>query len=218
MACSCCGFHVMTERQFSPKRASAELGRYRRKGPGTTTRLLLSGLVDTGLLNGRLLDVGAGIGSLTFELLDKGISRAVVVDAASAYLTVARAEASRRGRIEAIEFVQGDFVDVSSRLPSAAVVTMDRVICCYARYEPLLGEALRHAERCFAISYPRDRWYVRAAVAGENRTRWIVRNPFRNFVHSQTAMENLIHGAGFVLSSRQQTWTWSVDVYTKRTR
>jgi hypothetical protein len=37
--------------------------------------------------------------------------------------------------------MHGDFVDVGPQIPSAAIVTLDRVICCYPSFEPLLIEA-----------------------------------------------------------------------------
>jgi 2-polyprenyl-3-methyl-5-hydroxy-6-metoxy-1,4-benzoquinol methylase len=45
-----------------------------------------------------VLDIGGGLGILSLELLDAGFSRAVVVDASSAYLAAASEEATRRGR------------------------------------------------------------------------------------------------------------------------
>ena len=109
---------------------------------------------------GRLLDVGSGVGGLSFELLDRGAERVIAVDASPAYLAAAAQEATRRDRLGVVEFMHGDFVDVGPQIPSATIVTLDRVICCYPSFEPLLNEALRHAEHAFAYSYPRDMWYV----------------------------------------------------------
>ena len=81
------------------------------------------------------------------------------------------------------------------------VVTLDRVICCYPLYQPLLKEALRHAERYFAYSYPRDVWYVHAAIAFGNAIRRIRANPFRAFVHPVKRMTHVIQSAGFKLVS-----------------
>jgi 2-polyprenyl-3-methyl-5-hydroxy-6-metoxy-1,4-benzoquinol methylase len=55
-------------------------------------------LVDAGAADGTLLDVGAGIGGLTFELLERGVERATAIDASSAYLAAAAQEATRRDR------------------------------------------------------------------------------------------------------------------------
>jgi len=215
MACSCCAFPEAAERQFTAQKAAGEMKRYREKGPGPTTRLLRDGLTDASLLEGTLLDVGGGVGVLTFELLDRGVARAVVVDASAAYLAVASEEAARRGRSPITEFVHGDFINVSDHLPPADVVALDRVVCCYPLYEPLLEHALRHATRGFAVSYPRDLWYIRVGVWFENALRRWRANPFRMFVHPASRMEILVRGAGFELVSRRRTWMWSADVFRK---
>jgi magnesium-protoporphyrin O-methyltransferase len=167
------------------------------------------------VVDGALLDVGAGIGALAFELLQLGMTRATVVDASSAFLTAAAEEAMRVGRSDAMAFVHGDFLSVAAELPTADVVTLDRVICCYPACVPLLQEAARHAQRCFALSYPRGRWYVRAGMALENGKRRLRANPFRTFVHSPAEMERIIRESGFALVSRRHTWMWCADVYMR---
>jgi magnesium-protoporphyrin O-methyltransferase len=95
-------------------------------------------------------------------------------------------------------------------------VALDRVVCCYPSWERLLDAALGHAERCLALSYPRDAWYVRLGMTLENSQRWLARNSFRTFVHPIPKIEETIRRAGFGLSSRRETWMWSVDVYLRR--
>ena len=73
-----------------------------------------------------------------------------------------------------------DFVEAASELPSASIVTLDRVVCCYPSCEQLLDVALGHAERCVALSYPRDIWYMRAGMMLENGQRWLARNSFHH--------------------------------------
>jgi tRNA1(Val) A37 N6-methylase TrmN6 len=215
MAC-CCSFEDTVEQQFTRKKVASELQRYRRKGGRPTTRLLVDGLAKAGLTEGALLDVGAGVGALTFELLDRGIRRAVIVEASSEYAAAASDEAARRGRSADVELIRGDFVEVAEDVPGATVVTLDRVICCYPFYERLLAQALAHAERGFAFSYPRDRWYVRAAVRLENTIR--SRAGFRAFVHPEARMRQVIEDGGFHLVSHGQTFMWSADVFVRRPR
>lgn len=212
---SCCGFGAAVARQFTEKNAAQELSRYRTRGPGPTTTLLRDGLTKAGLVRGTLLDVGAGVGALTFELLARGVDSAIAVDASAAYLTAAREEAARRARLESTSFVHGDFVEVAARLPVADTVTLDRVVCCYPEHQPLLDQALRHAAHGFAFSYPRDRWFVRWGVRLENALRQLRSNPFRTAVHPVAEMERIIYGAGFELVSRSRTMAWSADVYMR---
>lgn len=213
---NCCSpFASAANQQFNQKKVAQELKRYRQKGPGPTTRLLIDGVAESGELAGTLLDVGSGIGALTLGLLERGAASAIAVDASTAYVEAAREEAGQRGRAGAIRFVHADFVETASQLPSASIVTLDRVVCCYPSGEQLLGAALGHAERCLALSYPRDVWYVRLGMMLENSQRWLARNSFRTFVHPIAKMEETIRRAGFKLSSRRETWMWSADVYTR---
>jgi magnesium-protoporphyrin O-methyltransferase len=210
----CCPtYGAVASAHFDEKIARRELTSYRKKGPGSTTRLLRDMLLETGAVQGTALDVGSGVGGLTFELLEHGVERAIAVDASPANLAAATEEATRRGRTGAIRFVLGDFLDQARHIPTATVVTLDRVVCCYPLYQPLLEEALRHAERYFALSYPRDVWYMQAAIAFENAIRKIRTNPFRAFVHPVERMTDVIQSAGFTLVSRRQTRRWSADVY-----
>jgi Methyltransferase domain len=216
MPCTCGGFRDAVERQFTDQKAKAEIAHYRRKGPGPTTCLLRDGLMDIGPVAGTLLDVGGGVGALTFELLDRGVPRATIVDASSAYLDAASEEANRRGRSASTAVVLGDFVAISGQLPRAELVTLDRVVCCYPAYEPLLQQAVQHAERRFAYSYPRDRWFVRLGVRLENLVRKWRANPFRTFVHPPGTMQQIVEAGGFILASRRSTPMWSADVFVKR--
>ena len=58
MAC-CCEFTDVVDQQFTSKKAGQELHRYRRKGAGPTTRLLIDGISRAGVGGGSLLDIGA---------------------------------------------------------------------------------------------------------------------------------------------------------------
>jgi magnesium-protoporphyrin O-methyltransferase len=215
MSACCSTYGNVAGAHFDEKIAKRDLESYRKKGPGTTARLLRDLLVGTGAVKGVLLDVGSGVGGLSFELLDRGAERVIAVDASPAYLAAAAQEATRRDRLGVVEFIHGDFVDVGPQIPSATIVTLDRVICCYPSFEPLLNEALRHVEHAFAYSYPRDLWYVHSAIGVENAVRRLKGNPFRAFVHPVDRMTQTIERVGFHLAGRRQTWQWSADVWER---
>src|SRR5438093_1938952 len=115
MSCSCSSIGAAAERQFGEKRATKDLANYRTKGPGSTARLLLAGIAKVGPPCGRLLDIGSGVGALTFELDKLGLTESIGIDLSSAYVAAATAEAARRGRTDSVRFVHGDFVKIAGQ-------------------------------------------------------------------------------------------------------
>jgi magnesium-protoporphyrin O-methyltransferase len=135
-----------------------------------------------------------------------------VLEASAAYVAAASEEAQRRGG--AIQVRRGDFVRTCQTVPPADLVSLDRVVCCYPAYEDLLQRAVEHARRGMALSYPCDRWYVRAAVWFDNVKR-ARKSGFRMFVHPPRRIQAAIERAGFVLVRRRFTLMWTMDVYVR---
>ena len=212
----CCTHCQAIDKQFGPAMARRDLQRYHKKGPDKTTNMLLSAMRERGLSSGTLLDVGAGVGVLHHELLGQGIVAATHVEASSAYLTEARAETTRRGNDDRVSFVQGDFVDVAPQVADADVVTLDRVICCYPDYISLLRAAGGKARRLCALSYPRDRWTVRLAIAIMNLSQRLRGNAFRLFVHPNAAVDAAMRDLGFQPCSSETTVVWQALLYERR--
>jgi hypothetical protein len=52
-------------------------------------------------------------------------------------------------------------------------------------------------------------------MAVENGQRRLTRNGFRTFVHPVAEIQDTIRRAGLTLSSRQESWIWSADVYVR---
>jgi 2-polyprenyl-3-methyl-5-hydroxy-6-metoxy-1,4-benzoquinol methylase len=214
---SCCSTACgAIEEQFGARVAQRELARYAKRGAGPTTRLLRDGVEASGGPYETLIDVGAGIGALTFELLKHGVRHAVSIDASTACATAGREEGVRRNLADQIQWIHGDYVALAERLAPADVVTLDRVVCCYPGFAPLLAAAARHARHCLAISYPRGVSFVRVAIAVENALRRLMGKTFRTFLHPSEEMERLIRSERFELSSRRTTWFWCVDIYRRR--
>src|SRR5689334_20852478 len=87
---ACCTRGCAAESHFDARTAERDLQRYKRHGVDAVTKLLLSELEGRPLEGRDLLDVGAGIGVISCEMSKKGIAKATVIEAAPAYLDVAR--------------------------------------------------------------------------------------------------------------------------------
>ena len=211
---SCCQCEGIAT-QFGRETARRELKRFRRRGPNDSTRLLLNDLRAAGVAGASLLDIGGGVGAIHHSLLDAGAREALHVDVSPDYIAAAQDEAGRRGHGDRVRFVRGDFVQVAHELPDADVVTLDRVICCYPDMDLLVGNAALKTRRLFGAVYPRDMWWVRAAVRTINVILRIRRTAFRVFVHSPAAIDGVLRRNGLELVTRHRTVVWEIVVYER---
>ena len=212
---TCCTGHCAATGFFTSRIAERDLRRYRRRGPDTSTRMLLSELRRWPLEGLHLLDVGSGIGVIAAELAASGLASATLADASPAYLDVARRNVSSRYGSRPAQFIVGDFAATAATLPEADIVTLDRVVCCYPDADALLRAAAGRARRLLAFSYPHDRWYMRFAITIANLIFWLVRSSFRTFVHSPQRMASVLEAAGFVHAAHQESFLWSVELYRR---
>jgi magnesium-protoporphyrin O-methyltransferase len=209
--CQCQGIEI----EFNQREAAQKLADYRKRGPAGTTRLLIEALQTLGVKDRRLLDVGGGIGVIQLELLKAGARSAVSVDASTAYIRAAREEARRQGLDDRIKYHHGDFVALASGIPTADIVTLDRVICCYHDMPGLVGQSAKHARQVLALVYPLDAWWVRVGLAPENLFQRLKGSPFRAFVHPTTAVEALLRERGLQRHAYRRSGVWQIAVYMR---
>jgi hypothetical protein len=211
----CCGQCQSIETIFDRQRAAKQLEDYHKNGPLKATRLLLEALKARGVEDATLLDIGGGIGAIQHELLRAGAASATHVDASTAYLQTAREEAERQGLADRVSRRFGDFVDLAPDIPSADIVTLDRVICCYHDMPMLVGLSSERARRWYGLIYPRDTWWMRLAIGVINFTQWLRRDPFRTFVNAREAIDAVARGNGLQPFFRRNTWLWQVTLYER---
>lgn len=201
--------------QFDEKTAAKDLKRFRRKGPDRTTRMLLEALQREGVQDMTLLDIGGGVGAISYELLGAGLTRSVHVDAAAPYLAAAREEAARRGLAGRIEFRQGDFTTLAGDIASADIVTLDRVICCYDDMRALVDRSAARARRLYGAVYPRDIWWVKTGLAVANLLLRLRGSLFRTYAHPTAAVDAEVGRHGLVRRFTRRTLIWQVVVYAR---
>lgn len=215
MSCSCSSVKTAAARHFDQSRIQKELESYRSAGPGPTTLGLLSQILPQEPMPETALDIGSGIGVISLELLKAGVKQAICVDMSPASLAANAEEACQRGLGDRIERVEADFVAVAPTLPQVDLVVLDRVVCCYPAYGPLLEHATAHSRRLLALAYPRDRWWVRLAMWLENVWRAIRGDDFRSFVHRPAAIAEVLQRGGFTRSRELSTFAWQVELHVR---
>jgi magnesium-protoporphyrin O-methyltransferase len=195
--------------------AQDDLANYRRGKLVKTTPMLIRALVDMGVQDLTLLDIGGGVGAVQLDLLRAGASHATSVDASKAYLAVAKEEASRASLEQRITYVYGDFVTVAGDIPEADIVTLDRVICCYADVETLVSRSAAKARKVYGLVFPRDVWWMKLALFFENLGYRIKGSPFRAFAHPTELVQGLLRSAGLNEVHHRNTFAWQVVLYQR---
>jgi len=200
---------------FGKRMAARELKEYRRRGPNKITRLLLATINQAQLQGMTLLDIGGGVGAIQHHLVEAGVEQVTNVDASTAYLAAAKAEAERLGYVDRAGYHFGDFVDLALTIEAADIVTLDRVLCCYPDMTALISASAGRAKRWYGLVYPRDTWWLKLFRPLFNSLFWLTRNPYRFFVHSTAAVEAAVQSQGLVRHFHKKTFFWQVVVYQR---
>lgn len=210
---SCCAQCRGIEDMFGDRMARRQLRQYRRKGAPKATRWLIDAVAGEGVEGLAFLDVGGGIGAVQHELMARGAAGGTSVEAAPAYLAVARGEAEARGHADRIRYVPGDFVERAGELDRADVVTLDRVVCCYPDMPRMVGAAGSLARRAVGLVMPRRTRLIRWGVALVNLVQRLRRHPFRVFVHDPEEVEAVLGEHGLSRRHLREGVLWRVAVY-----
>jgi magnesium-protoporphyrin O-methyltransferase len=200
---------------YDGRDAAKDLAAFRTDGPHGPSQELIDVIVANGVDGSVVLDIGAGVGAVHLALLDAGASRAVDVDASREYLAAAGEEARRRNLDDRVEYHYGDVVEVAAELPSADVVILDSVICCYPYLPVLLEAAVRSRPRLVGLTYPRDVWWMRTFMRAYNATHALVRSPARYYIHRHRTVRRLLAEAGYAEVYDGGIPVWRVAAYRR---
>ena len=202
---------------FNKRLASRELRQYRRRGPRRSSKKLIDALVAEGVDGRTLLDIGGGIGAIQHELFGKGLRSAVSVDASIEYLTAAQEEALWLKNRQHTSMYHGDFVDLAHKISSADIVTLDRVLCCYADLDALITASAAKAEHLYGLVYPSSGLLSRLSTLFFNGLCWLGKNQFRAHYHTPAKIRQLVSDAGLSETYRTRTPLWTIEVYRRST-
>lgn len=213
MSC-CCPQNLATGKFFS-RFARRYRRRYLKKGLEKTQKQLVEGVEHAGVAGATLLEIGCGVGYLHQFLLKKGAAQAVGIDLSSKMIEEARSLAEAQGLTERTAYRHGDFVDLAGSLEAADVTLLDKVVCCYADAETLVKKSTALTRRVYALTYPRDRRITRWGSRLMAAVFWLLRSPFRNYVHDPRKVERWIVNVGFRKQYENHNFLWLTQVYIR---
>jgi len=201
---------------FDSRFVSRELRRYHRSGGLRSTKKLISALRERDVRGCTLLDIGGGVGAIQHALFESGITTAICVDASEEYLRAAQQEALWRGNRSRTSMYHGDFVALAKKIEKADIVTLDRVLCCYANLEQLVCASVSKARRFYGLVYPRGTLLSKVGIVIFNVLNWMMRKKFRTYYHQPSRVRQLVTSSGFAEVSRQNTLIWHIVVYERQ--
>lgn len=212
---SCCCPHAKSGGRIFSFFARSYRKRFNKKGFEPSQLQLMAGLEQVGYKDATILEVGSGVGYLHQVLLEQGAKSAVGIDLAEDMLAEAESWAKEKNLTERTEYIQGDFIELLDSVEKAEVTILDKVVCCYPFAELLLNSSTAKTSRVYALTYPRNRWFIVAAIEVMALLLKISGSDFRAYVHDPENIEAWIIQAGFKKVYQEQTFIWRSQIYTK---
>ncbi len=197
-------------RMFNRRYARHDARRYARRGLVGSARAVVDGL-RARAPGARVLEVGGGIGSIHVELLEAGAASAANIELSPSYEAEAARLAEAAGVTDRVERRVGDFL-ANGSLEDADLVVLHRVVCCYPDMPAMVAAAGRKALRALALTYPRDRWWVRLGFRATNLALRLWRSSFRVFVHPPAEIMRVAAAQGLAEVSRHRDPLWETVI------
>ena len=212
---SCCCPHSNSANRFFSFFASRYRRRFEKKGFEPSQKQLLEGLQQAGYRDAKVLEIGSGVGHLHQTLLEQGAASAVGIDLASRMVDEAQHWAEERKLAGRTDYLEGDFMEIHESLSGADVTVLDKVVCCYPDADGLVHASLKKTNRVYALTYPRNRWYIRTMMGISAFMLKLVRSDFRPYVHDPEMIEKWITETGFSKAYQNNNMVWLTQVYVK---
>jgi len=213
---SCC--QLAYSNTFDSKRANKEMNDYLSIGPKKSTNYLLEPLRAHVTPKDSLMDIGSGVGAVIWELLDAGINKATYLDISPGYSQVFKDQINLRGMEKQIQVETGDFAELYKNINPSDIVTLDKVICCYQDYQPLVSLSSKKCKRLYAYTIPRNVWWVKAVNGIGAILKSFHKNHLQSLVHSTTKIEELVLDEGFNKIFENSNREWLTVIYERGQR
>ena len=210
----CCNVNGLNE-VFNKSRAAKESSKYLKNGLDRRATMVVGCLSDQGVSGSSILEIGCGVGSVHMELLKQGAASAIGVEVSQSYVEAATSLSRTLGFQDATQYHLGNFVDLEEDMPSADMVVLDRVICCYPDMEGLVTASTRHSQRLYVLTYPRWTWWMRVGAWAFNFGLTAMRREFRFFLHHPKDIGATIEAAQFSLVHSAKHGPWEIAAYRR---
>lgn len=190
--------------------------RYKNNGLSRSSKLLLKLIIDGNVQDKAVLDLGCGAGGLSLELLKQGAQSAVGFDLSPRMIVAATELAQAFGFETRAKFQEGNAA--TAELPRSDIVVMDKVLCCYSEWRPLLKNALEASNIMLGFIVPRDEGVTKLPF----RIALRIANYFQKrrggvlfYLHPLGTVDKTLRDSGFKVLRKQGSRFWLVFLYSR---
>jgi hypothetical protein len=200
---------------FGARSVERDGRRYARKGLAPSAVWLRDRLAAGGVEGRSVLEIGGGIGDLQIELVEAGAAHATNIELIDTYEQTAGALAAEHGLQGRIDRRIGDFALDAEAAPTADIVVMHRVVCCYPHPDTLVAAACECSSDRVAVTIPRESWWVKLGFATMNAWFRVRRIGFQAYVHPIERMLAVAATHGFRPTGDQRGRMWTSIVLAR---
>ena len=190
--------------------------RYKKRGLSRSSKLLLKFISDNSIKDKTVLDLGCGAGGLSIELLKHGAQDVVGFDLSPRMIEAANELARASGFEGKAKFQEGNAA--LAGLPTSDIVVLDKVLCCYSEWRPLLKSGMDASNGMVGFTVPRDEGVAKAPF----RLGLRIANYFQRrsggvlfYLHPLGMIEQTLRDAGFRRLRKQTSRFWLVFLYSR---
>jgi SAM-dependent methyltransferase len=190
--------------------------RYRKAGLSRSSRMLLDFIVREGVDGRSVVDLGCGSGGFSIELLKEGAQTTVGYDLSRNMIDSATKLATTNGFADRAKFQVGNAA--ASELPTSDIVIMDKVLCCYSNWKPLLTNAIGASRIMVGFVVPRDEGIAKIPFRlGVKVVNYFSRRKgnILLYLHPLALVDRTLRDSGFTHRKKQASRFWLVFLYSR---
>src|SRR5437879_12212714 len=136
--------------------------KYKSNGLTASSQVLLAFISKNGLVGKTVLEIGCGTGFFALETIRSGAVSCIGVDLSSAAIHEANEFAKESGLRDRARFEVANGASIQH--PTADIVVMDKVLCCYPDADSLLKTTAASSIGLLGFVVPRDEGLMKPAM------------------------------------------------------
>lgn len=164
-----------------------------------------------------MVDLGCGAGGFAIQLLKEGATIVAGFDLSQNMINTANELAKAEGFETKTKFQVGNAA--TAELPPSDVVVMDKVLCCYSDWQPLLKNAISASQEMIGFIVPRDVGTAKLCFRlGVKIVNYFAKRKGNTlfYLHPLSQVDSTLQESGFMQHKKQTKRFWLAFLYNRK--